>query len=212
VGALPVKDNEELKRTNEIKMAIPLLNTIDLEGKDVTADALLTQRKIAEYLVTERHAHYHFTIKGNQRGVLQDVASNRILFSTRPLTMDESKFERSGPPSNSMTTLIFPTLDRRLPSNGNSQTKRVASALVKWPTASPVERQSKQTQSVSSILTVAIGRLKIVVITSSIGTTMKTGVESVPATARRISHGCADSPSGSSNPKRSAVSHKKCES
>jgi len=55
-------------------MAIPLLNTIDIEGKDVTADALLTQRKIAEYLVTERHGHYHFTVKGNQRGVLEDVA------------------------------------------------------------------------------------------------------------------------------------------
>jgi len=74
VGTLPVKDNEELKRTNEIKMAIPLLNTVDIEGKDVTADALLTQRKIAEYLVTERHAHYHFTVKGNQRGVLEEVA------------------------------------------------------------------------------------------------------------------------------------------
>ena len=74
MGTLPVKDHEELKRTNEIKMAIPLLDTIDIEGKDVTADALLTQRKIAEYLVKERHAHYHFTVKGNQRGVLEDVA------------------------------------------------------------------------------------------------------------------------------------------
>jgi len=74
VGTLPVKDHEELKRTNEIKMAIPLLDAIDIEGKEVTADALLTQRKIAEYLVTERHAHYHFTVKGNQRGVLEDVA------------------------------------------------------------------------------------------------------------------------------------------
>ena len=76
MGTLPVKDHkehEELKRTNEIKMAIPLLNTIDLEGKEVTADALLAQRKIAEYLVTERHAHYYFTVKANQRGVLEDV-------------------------------------------------------------------------------------------------------------------------------------------
>ena len=55
-------------------MAIPVLDAIDIEGKDVTADALLTQRKIAEYLVKERHAHYHFTVKGNQRGVLEDVA------------------------------------------------------------------------------------------------------------------------------------------
>jgi len=55
-------------------MAIPLLEAIDIEGKDVTADALLTQRKLAAYLVQERQAHYHFTVKGNQRGVLQDVA------------------------------------------------------------------------------------------------------------------------------------------
>ena len=55
-------------------MAIPLLEAIDIEGQDVTADALLTQRKLAEYLVQERHAHYHFTVKGNQPGVLQDVA------------------------------------------------------------------------------------------------------------------------------------------
>jgi predicted transposase YbfD/YdcC len=34
---------EELKRTNEIKMAIPLLEAIDIQSKQVTADALLTQ-------------------------------------------------------------------------------------------------------------------------------------------------------------------------
>ena len=61
-------------------MAIPVLDTIDIEGKDVTADALLTQRKLAEYLVKKRHAHYHFTVKGNQRGVLEDVA---LLFQDR---------------------------------------------------------------------------------------------------------------------------------
>jgi predicted transposase YbfD/YdcC len=55
-------------------MTIPLLETLDLKDKDITADALLTQRKIAEYLVKDRHAHYHFTVKGNQRGILEDVA------------------------------------------------------------------------------------------------------------------------------------------
>ena len=93
MGSLPVKDSDELKRTNEIKMAIPLLNTIDIEGKDITADALLTQRKIAEYLVTERHAHYHFTVKGNQRGVLEDVA---LLFQDR----QEPDFVQHTPPDH----------------------------------------------------------------------------------------------------------------
>ena len=54
-------------------MAIPLLETIDIEGKEVSADALLTQRKLADYLVGERKAHYHFTVKGNQPGILQDL-------------------------------------------------------------------------------------------------------------------------------------------
>jgi predicted transposase YbfD/YdcC len=39
----------------------------------VSADALLTQRKLADYLVTQRKAHYHFTVKGNQPGVLEDL-------------------------------------------------------------------------------------------------------------------------------------------
>ena len=65
VGSLPVSD-QEVKRTNEIKTAIPLLDAIDIEGKEITADALLTQRDIADYLVLDRKAHYHFTVKNNQ--------------------------------------------------------------------------------------------------------------------------------------------------
>jgi predicted transposase YbfD/YdcC len=57
-------------------MAIPLLDALDLKGKDITADALLTQRKLAEYLVTKRHAHYHFTVKANQATLLDDLAVN----------------------------------------------------------------------------------------------------------------------------------------
>jgi predicted transposase YbfD/YdcC len=67
-------DNEKVKRTNEIKTAIPLLDTIDIQGKEITADALLTQRKIADYLVRDRKAHYHFTVKNNQSGLFQDIA------------------------------------------------------------------------------------------------------------------------------------------
>ena len=57
-------------------MAIPLLDALDLKGKDITADALLTQRKLAEYLVTKRQAHYHFTVKANQATLLDDLAVN----------------------------------------------------------------------------------------------------------------------------------------
>jgi len=73
VGPLPVEGREEVKRTNEIKTVIPLLEAIDIEGKEVSADALLTQRKLADYLVRERKAHYYFTVKGNPPGILQDL-------------------------------------------------------------------------------------------------------------------------------------------
>jgi predicted transposase YbfD/YdcC len=73
VGSLPVADSEEVKRTNEIKMAIPLLEAIDIQGREITADALLTQRALARYLVKERQAHYHFTVKKNQPSLLEDI-------------------------------------------------------------------------------------------------------------------------------------------
>jgi hypothetical protein len=60
-------------------MFMPLLDAIDIQGKDITADALLTQRKLATYLV-ERKAHYHFTVKGNQPTLQADIA---LLFQDR---------------------------------------------------------------------------------------------------------------------------------
>jgi predicted transposase YbfD/YdcC len=60
-------------------MAIPLLERCDLAGKDVTGDALLTQRALARYLI-KRQAHYHFTVKGNQPALQRDIA---LLFEQR---------------------------------------------------------------------------------------------------------------------------------
>ena len=79
MGTLPVKGSEEAKQTNEIGMFISLVDAISIEGKDITADALLTQRKLAEYLVG-RGAHYHFTVKGNQPTLQADIA---LLFDGR---------------------------------------------------------------------------------------------------------------------------------
>ena len=48
-------------------------------GGSITADALLTQRELAQYLV-QRGAHYHFTVKGNQPTLQEDI---RALFAQR---------------------------------------------------------------------------------------------------------------------------------
>ena len=61
------------KRTNEIGVAIPLLDQLgDLAGKTVTADALLTQTAIASYL-RKHDAHYMFVAKDNQKTLLNDI-------------------------------------------------------------------------------------------------------------------------------------------
>jgi predicted transposase YbfD/YdcC len=61
-------------------MAIPLLDALDIQNKTITADALLTQRNFARYLVEKQNAHYHFTVKGNQRTLLADL---QLFFQNR---------------------------------------------------------------------------------------------------------------------------------
>jgi predicted transposase YbfD/YdcC len=79
VGTLPIENSDDVKQTNEIKTAIPLLEAIDIEGKDITADALLTQKDIGEYIVSNQ-GHYHLTVKKNQPGVFKDIA---LFFESR---------------------------------------------------------------------------------------------------------------------------------
>jgi predicted transposase YbfD/YdcC len=61
-------------------MVIPLLDGLDLKDKDISADALHTQRKFADYLVVKRQAHYHFTVKANQATLLEDLI---LIFADR---------------------------------------------------------------------------------------------------------------------------------
>ncbi len=61
-------------------MAAPLLDPLDIDGVVITADALLTQRRFARYLIEEKQAHYHFTVKANQLTLLNDLTT---LFNDR---------------------------------------------------------------------------------------------------------------------------------
>jgi predicted transposase YbfD/YdcC len=73
VGTLPLAGDDSLKQTNEIGAAIPLLEPLSIEGKILTGDALLTQRKLARYVLARR-ADYVFTVKGNQPRLIADLA------------------------------------------------------------------------------------------------------------------------------------------
>jgi len=78
-------------------MFIPVVDTLDIAGKTITADALLTQRKLARYLVEERSAHYVFTVKENQPSLAEAI---RRVFEQRgepdysePLTLAHGRLE-----------------------------------------------------------------------------------------------------------------------
>lgn len=57
-----------------------MLDAIEIRGKTITADALLTQRDFASYLVEKRKAHYCFTVKANQPTLLEDL---KLYFENR---------------------------------------------------------------------------------------------------------------------------------
>lgn len=62
-----------------------MLETLpDIAGRTITADALLTQRALATYLLA-RGAQYLFTVKGNQKTLLDDIR----------LSLDESIARRA---------------------------------------------------------------------------------------------------------------------
>jgi predicted transposase YbfD/YdcC len=139
VGTLPVEDRDEEKHTNEINIAIPLLEAIDIQGKTITADALLTQRELARYLVERQSAHYHFTVKANQKiclktsiSILTPSLENPITPRWRPPNMAASKPETSGLPPNSMSTWISLMWGRSSKYNGSQSTKKAASKAERW--------------------------------------------------------------------------------
>jgi hypothetical protein len=59
--------------SNEIPAVQELLRRVPLDGALVTADALNTQTETARIIVQERGADYLFTVKGNQKGVSENV-------------------------------------------------------------------------------------------------------------------------------------------
>ena len=96
--------DDETKRTptasgrNEIGTVVPMLKDLrlDFRGRTFTADALLTQRKLADFLHT-RGAHFVFTAKGNQPTLLDDL---RVFFENRgepdfrePLALEHGRIE-----------------------------------------------------------------------------------------------------------------------
>ena len=217
VGTLPVSD-QQVKRTNEIKTAIPLLDAIDIEGKEITADALLTQRKIADYLVRKRKAHYHFTVKNNQPGLFQDIA---LYFQDR----QQPDFTLCDPPDHGrieirqiwITTelngyLNFPHVQQAFVVQReftDKKTGKDSCEIAYGITSRPPEQANPQ-----RVLATNRGHWSIENSCHYIidGTITKTAAGYEPAMALKISRAYAALPLASSNSKGYAASRRKCDS
>ena len=78
--------------TNEIPTAPNVLKVLDLQGKIVTADALLTQRALSQ-LIVEAGGDYVWTVKENQPQLRRDIeqlfAPEACLPGTSPVITDQ---------------------------------------------------------------------------------------------------------------------------
>lgn len=74
-SGIVVSQREVGDKTNEITCFEDLLDTVDLTGVMVTADALHTQRAHAAYLVDKRGADYLLIVKANQPKVFAHLES-----------------------------------------------------------------------------------------------------------------------------------------
>ena len=61
------------RKSNEITAFKPLLESLDMVGKIVTADAMQTQVENARFVVEEKDADYIFPVKQNQGTLFETV-------------------------------------------------------------------------------------------------------------------------------------------
>lgn len=155
VGTLPVgEDSEEQKQTNEIKIAAPLLDPLEIEGKNITADALHTQTSFADYIVRQRKAHYFLIAKNNQPTLRSDIEFYFQNIDSNPEDVDVSNGEHGRIETRSIWTttelneyLNFPHVAQAFMIKRETiekKTGKVSSEIVYGITSRPWEEASPQ--------------------------------------------------------------------
>mgnify|MGYP006288237713 FL=1 len=117
-------------KTNEIGVVLDLLSHLVVEGHVFTADALLTQRKVAQEIV-DRHGDYVFIVKRNQPQLHDDI--DLLFASPHILPADESW------PNAETVDAAHGRIERR-----QIQTSTALNDYVDWPGVQQVFRLKRQ--------------------------------------------------------------------
>jgi predicted transposase YbfD/YdcC len=92
-AGIVIAEREIGAKTNEIPEIGPMLTGLDarfpLAGRVITADALHTQRKLAELICEDLLAHYVLNVKGNQKGLHAALAALNWDRARRHVTRDK---------------------------------------------------------------------------------------------------------------------------
>ena len=190
-------------------MAIPLLEGCDLAGKDVTGDALLTQRALAAYIIAQQ-AHYHFTAKANQPALQRDIG---LLFEQRAAAdfvevapADHGRIEtrRIWCSTALNTYLDFPHVGQVFLIEREAIWKKTGKHTREI--ALGVTSRTPQQASPQRVLAINRGHWSIESVHYIIDwNTMRIAAASVPASARRTSPACVASRSASSSRSRNPL-------
>ena len=89
-SGVTVAQTEVATKQNEISAAPALLRECDLSGSVTTGDALLTQRTIAQQIVSQG-GHYLLIVKRNQRQLWEDL---ELLFRLPPIAADQEIWDQ----------------------------------------------------------------------------------------------------------------------
>lgn len=104
-------------KSNEITQALPLLESLPLQGRVVTGDAMFTQRPICQTIV-ERGGHYLFEVKDNQSSLKAAIAR---LFYQKLDTLDQVQTQEQGHGRLDIRTLHVHPMTTEAPGWGSAQ-------------------------------------------------------------------------------------------
>ena len=189
---------------NEIGTVVPMLGNLDIDfaGRTFTADALLTQRKLAGHL-RRRGAHFVFTAKANQPTLLDDI---ELFFRDRgePDFREPPRLAHGRIESRAVWTttrlnghLTFPHVGQAFLVERTVVSGSPAEPPSSAPTASPATPPAPPTPSACSPSTADTGPSRPCT-TSSTTPSTRTAAGSEPGTAPKTPPGCAASASASS--------------
>ena len=187
----------------EVPAFQPLLANLDLAGTVVTADALQTHPAAAEFLVTQKQAHYLFAVKANQPTLLDRCAGlpwHRVPVLDRTCDRGHGRVEVRTLKAVTVNHFGFPHAAQVIQVTRKTRDLRAAATSRRWRTVTvyAVTSLTHAQASPARLADLIRGHwaIEALCITSATSPSPRTAPRSGPAPAPVRWSACVTSPSG----------------